>query len=177
MRFNVPMTIAMQVAFTATILLSMVAGVSSQETSSISGSAAQASWRELHLAAEAHKAGRIEDEICIRRSVSKEVWAERDRSPVSATQFDLYDLILVNDLRLALLLEGTYRWGEAEQVFLHNQTELARMKIAGNDIKSENELLLAHLLESEGKTETAGNICSRWKHRVRHLASGHPELS
>jgi hypothetical protein len=150
----------------------MLSTGSAKQTPSISGTESRTVYREFHLADEAHKTGRIDDEISIRERVSEKAWAEHDRNPESLTQYDLYGLISENDFRLALLLEGTHRWGEAEQMFRHNQTELARMKIAGNDIKSENQLLLAHLLASEGRAEAAGSICSQWKHRVRHLASG-----
>jgi hypothetical protein len=162
----------MQTVLSVALILSMLSGASARQALSISGPEGKAVYQEFHVAGEAHKAGHLDEEISIREHVSKTAWEERDRNPESLTQYDLYGLILENDLRLALLLEGTHRWGEAEQMFLHNQTELARMKIAGNDIKSENQLLLAHLLASEGKTEAAGSICSHWRHRMRHLASG-----
>ncbi|HEY2361330.1 MAG TPA: hypothetical protein VGK36_09465 [Candidatus Angelobacter sp.] len=71
---------------------------------------------------------------------------------------------------LAFLLEGKHRWEEAENIYRHNQRQLAHLKVAGNDIKSENELGLAHQLFSVGKTEEARKICSHWKNRVRHNA-------
>lgn len=45
-------------------------------------------------------------------------------------------------------------------------------RIAGNDIKSENQLQLAHLLAVEGNAREAKSICSYWKGRMRRLASG-----
>jgi hypothetical protein len=124
------------------------------------------------LAGKAHEAGHIDDEIAIRQRLNEAVWADYTRNPKLTNQYELYDHIFLNDLPLAVLLEGTHRFTEAEQLFRHNQAELASMKIAGNDIRSENELLLARLLSIEGKAEEANKICSHWKKRMGHLAAG-----
>ena len=46
---------------------------------------------------------------------------------------------------------------------------MASERIAGDDIKSENELQLAHLLASEGNDREAAKICSHWKNRMRRI--------
>ena len=71
-----------------------------------------------------------------------------------------------------LLLEGSHRLSDAEAVFRQNQAELASERIAGNDIKAQNELYLAQVLALEGKLPEANTICSYWKNRMRHIAAG-----
>lgn len=46
-------------------------------------------------------------------------------------------------------------------------------RIAGDDIKSENELLLASLLATGGKRREADEICHRWESKAPHLADGY----
>jgi hypothetical protein len=76
-----------------------------------------------------------------------------------------------NDLPLALLLEGTHEWSEAEAIYRHSQFILANERLAGNDIKSENQLHMARLLTKEHKQLDAKAICSHWKNRVAHDAN------
>ena len=52
----------------------------------------------------------------------------------------------------------------------HNQSALAHERLAGNDIKSDNQLHLAHLLALEGKQSEAKSICSYWEKRVSRNA-------
>lgn len=118
---------------------------------------------------EAHDVGRIDDEINYRQQYSHFFWETFAADPTSLDRYSRYNIILINDLPLGLLLEGTHHWPEAEAIFRHNEAELAANHVAGNDIKSENQLLLAHLLASEGKIEDAKSICSHWKGRMRHI--------
>ncbi len=97
-------------------------------------------------------------------------WQLIAQSPRARNKYDLYNLLFLNDLPLAFLFEGKHRWDEAESIFRHNQLQLAHLSVAGNDIKSDNELGLAHLLFNMGKTEEAQKICSYWENRVRHNA-------
>ena len=124
------------------------------------------------LADEAHKKGDTGQEIEYRRQLSQEAWSDFALHPPKDGLFNRWEIVFENDLPLGLLLEGTQQWPEAETVFRHNQTELAHERLAGNDIKSENELDLAHLLTKEGKQSEAKTICSHWKNRVRHNADG-----
>lgn len=125
------------------------------------------------LADAAHKAGRIDDEISIRASLSEKAWADSASNPESLNKYELYDLIFFNDMPLAVLLEGTNHWTQAEKMFRHNQAELAHMRIAGDDIKSQNQLLLAYLLAREGQQRAANAICHHWRSKVHHLADGY----
>jgi hypothetical protein len=120
----------------------------------------------------AHSADRYDDEIVERQQFSRDAWAAVALNPKASDEYDRYDIVFLNDLSLGLLLEGTHRFSEAESIFRHNQVELNSERIAGNDIKSDNQLLLAHLLLKEGKDAEARSICSHWKHRMRHLAAG-----
>lgn len=124
------------------------------------------------LADEAHEKGDIEEEIAIRRCFSRKAWARYELNPKSPDRFDRWEIVFLNELPLGLLLEGTHRWPEAESVFRHNESELAHERLAGNDIKSENELHLAQVLTLEGNGPVANKICSHWKNRVRHIAAG-----
>ena len=124
------------------------------------------------LADEAHKGGDIEEEIALRRSFSQDAWASYELNPKSSGKFDRWEIVSTNDIPLGLLLEGTRRWSEAESVFRHNRAELEHERLAGNDIKSENQLHLAQVLALEGKGSEAQSICSHWKNRVRHTAAG-----
>jgi hypothetical protein len=126
-------------------------------------------WKQ---AEDAHEAGRFDDEIEFRQRFSREAWSAFALNPKSLDEGHRYDIVFLNDLPLGLLLEGTHRFSEAEAIFRHNQVELATERIAGNDIKSENQLLLAGLLAREGNDREAKSICSHWKGRVRHLAGG-----
>jgi len=121
---------------------------------------------------EARKAGHIDEEINYRQQLSQKAWETFAIDPTSLDKYQRYNIIFLNDIPLGLLLEGTHQWPEAEAIFRHNEAELAANSVAGNDIKSENQLLLAYLLASEGKTEDAKNICSHWKGRMRHFAAG-----
>lgn len=118
----------------------------------------------------AHQAGRFDEEIEYRQRFSREAWAAFALNLKSLNEYDRYNIIFFNDLPLGLLLEGTHKFSEAEAIFRHNQVELAAERIAGNDIKAENQLQLAHLLESEGNDREAQSICYHWKGRMRHLA-------
>ena len=120
-------------------------------------------WEQIAYIA--HQEGRFDEELECRMASTKLEW-----QLVAQDKYDLYNLLFLNDLPLAFLLEGKHRWSEAENLYRHNKQQLARLKIAGNDIKSDNELGLAHLLFSTGKTEEAQKICSHWKNRVRHNA-------
>jgi hypothetical protein len=117
----------------------------------------------IHLAEKAHGDGSIDEEIAIRLRTSHDAWASYARNHKSLDEFNLYHLIMFNDLPLALTLEGKHRWEEAEEIFRRNQHELEHLKIAGNDIKSQNGLYLAYLLAREDKGAAARSICMRWK--------------
>ena len=119
---------------------------------------------------EAHNAGHIGEEIDYRQQFSLAEWAAFAHDPHSLNEYDRYNLVYLNDLPLGLLLEGSHRFSEAEITFRHNQVELASERIAGDDIKAQNELQLAHLLSNEGNHREAESICSHLKKRMRHLA-------
>ncbi|HEU5351828.1 MAG TPA: hypothetical protein VFU55_09540 [Terracidiphilus sp.] len=121
---------------------------------------------------DAHQAGRFNQEIEVRQQISDITWAAFTRNPKLVDEYERYDVVLFNDLPLGLLLEGMHRLRESETVFRHNRAELAKERVAGNDIKSENELQLAHLLAIEGNAQEAKRICSHWKGRMRRLAAG-----
>ena len=119
---------------------------------------------------EAHKAGDIDQEINYRQQFSQKAWETFAVHPTSVDNYKIYNIIDFNDLPLGLLLEGTHHWPEAEAMFRHNEAELAKNRAAGNDIKAENQLLLAYLLATEGKIGDAKSICSYWKRRIKHIA-------
>lgn len=123
-------------------------------------------------AEEAHNAGRFNEEIEDRQLFSDKTWAAFARDPRSTSEYERYDVVMFNDLPLGLLLEGSHRLQEAEAVVRHIRAELGTERIAGNDIKSESDLQLAHLLAIEGNMQEAKNICSFWKGRMRRLAAG-----
>lgn len=161
------------VIFAATMLTAVLVSAPAQELCSDTRVSDKNSFSDLqHFAEKAHEAGHIGDEITIRQRLHETVWADYARNPKLLDQYELYGYIFFNDLPLAVLLEGTHRFTEAEEVFRHNQAGLASMKIAGNDIKSENELCLAQVLALEGKAPEANKICSHWKNRMRHIAAG-----
>jgi len=121
---------------------------------------------------EAHKTGRIDEEIDYRQRFSRKAWETFAIDPTSLDEYHRYNIIFMNDLPLGLLLEGTHQWPEAEKIFRHNQAELAANRVAGDGSKSENQLQLVYLLANEGKAEDAKSICSHWKRRMRHFAAG-----
>ncbi|MGA3225853.1 MAG: hypothetical protein ABSC65_18955 [Acidobacteriaceae bacterium] len=118
---------------------------------------------------EAHDAGHIAEEIDYRQQFSRAKWATFSLDPSSLDEYDRFNLVDLNDLPLGLLLEGSHRFAEAEQILRHNQAELSSERIAGDDIKAQNELRLAHLLAREGNHREADDICSHWKRRMRRL--------
>jgi hypothetical protein len=129
--------------------------------------------RDLLKRAEgAHENGEIEKEITLRQALSEKAWDNYRQNPKHSGMFDRWGIVFSNDIPLGLLLAGTHHWLEAESVFRHNEAELAHERLAGNDIKSENQLHLAQVLALEGKERDANSICSHWKHRMRHLAAG-----
>src|SRR5215472_16791058 len=121
-----------------------------------------------HLANEAHERGEIQEEIEYRRNYSQMGWAANPTS--RAGSVNRWLIVYTNDMPLAILLEGTHEWAEAEAVYRHNQTALEGEAVAGDDVKSANELHLAHLLAREGKQKEAREICAYWEKRVRHNA-------
>jgi len=123
-----------------------------------------------HLADEAHQSGDVSKEIGYRKDLSRLAWDNFARNPKSPGMWNRWGIVYWNDLPLALLLEGTHQWAEAETVFRHNQFNLAHERLAGNDVKSENQLHLARLLTKEGRQPEARAICSHWKDRVKHNA-------
>lgn len=133
-------------------------------------SAALADLRRL--AGEAHERGDVEEEITLRRELSRKAWETFALNPKALSGYARYNIVDFNDVPLGLLLEGSHRLSDAEAVFRHNQAELALERIAGNDIKSKNELYLAQVLALEGKVPEANKICLHWKHRMRHFAAG-----
>jgi hypothetical protein len=160
----------MRLAFLATSLAFVLVGAQAQESRSHAQSSDRDALKRLQiLADQAHNADRFDEEISFRQRLSERLWADYARDPKQMNKYDLYNFTFFNDIPLALLLEGTHHWTQAEQVFRKNQAELSQMQIAGNDIKSENQLLLAYLLFNEGKQREANNICRHWKNKVRHL--------
>jgi hypothetical protein len=128
--------------------------------------------RLASLATKADNDLQIDKEVTYREQYSKDAWASYALNPKQGMGMMRFSIVFDNDLRLGLLLEGTHNLSEAEAVFKHNRDELRGEKVAGNDIKSENELYLSHVLTSEGKSDEANRICSYWKRRVRHIAAG-----
>jgi hypothetical protein len=125
-----------------------------------------------NLADAAHKRGDFEEEISDRRRFSRDAWGNFALNPKSPGRFNRWAIVYFNDPPLGLLLEGTHRWSEAESIFRHNRAELEHERLAGDDIKSENQLHLAQVLAPEGKEAEAKSICSRWKNRMTHIAAG-----
>jgi hypothetical protein len=165
----------MRVLIAASMLLSVPLALRTQ--SSLQASASTEHPPEVSVpsefkkrADEAHKAGNIEEEIEYRRKFSRAKWAAFSINPSSLDEYARYDLVDFNDLPLALLLEGSHRFAEAEQILRHNQAELSSERIAGNEIKAQNELSLAHLLARDGNQREAVTICSHWKGRMKGLA-------
>lgn len=115
-----------------------------------------------------HQDGRFDDELTCRLLYSRLVWGALSTDPNFIDNYELYNFLFLNELPLAFLLEGKNRSDEAETIFRRNEQQLAHLRIAGDDIKSDNQLGLAHLLFSAGKTEEAQKICSHWKNRVKH---------
>jgi len=162
--------VSMRLVFLLTLLASVLAGAQAQGSRSDARVSEVGALKKLQsLADQAHKADRIDVEISFRQRLSERLWADNARDPKQMNKYDLYNFTFLNEIPLALLLEGTHHWTQAEQVFRNNQAELTRMQIAGNDIKSENQLLLAYLLSNEGQQREANNICRHWKNKVRHL--------
>jgi hypothetical protein len=139
----------------------------SQSTEQVSTKKALVHLR--NLADEAHTKGDIEQEIEFRQRLSREAWANFIRNPESPGMFNRWMIVFLNDLPLGVLLEGTHEWEDAEAIFRHNQSELEHEPLAGDDIKSTNQLQLAHLLVLEGKDTEARRICSHWEKRVRRI--------
>lgn len=124
------------------------------------------------LASQARERGDTQKEIELRQKLSAEAWINYRQHPNDPGRWNRWAIVYENDLPLALLLEGTHQWPAAEAIYRRNQSELAHERLAGNDIKSENELHLAHLIALEGKVPEANQICSHWKFRMRHIAAG-----
>ncbi|MGD0939119.1 MAG: hypothetical protein ABR905_05345 [Terracidiphilus sp.] len=122
------------------------------------------------LAQKAHARLEIEKEIELRRSLSAAVWTNYQQHSNNPGRWDRWAIVYENDLPLALLLEGSRAWAEAEAIFRRNQSALKHERLAGNDIKSENDLHLAHLLLKEGKQSEAETLCAHWKNKVKHNA-------
>jgi hypothetical protein len=127
-------------------------------------------YHSEQFADKAHQDGRFDEELECRMQLSKFEWETIAQSPRVLDKYDVYNLMFLNDLPLAFLLEGKHRWSEAENIYRHSRQQLAHMSIAGDDIKSDNELGLGHLLFSMGRMEESARICSHWKNRVRHNA-------
>jgi hypothetical protein len=125
-------------------------------------------WSQL--ADKAHQASDIDKESQFRQVVSQLAWDNWERHPKSPGRWNRWAIVYENDLPLARLLEGTHLWLEAEAIYRHNQSMLEHERLAGNDIKSENDLELAHLLTKEGKQPEAKALCGTWKNRVKHNA-------
>jgi len=156
---------------TTVLLLSIPFSGQSQTTSrgtqaSQRLSSRRALWDLERLADEDHKTGHIEAEITHRQQVSQTAWAMFAFDEKSLDRFDRYSIIFFNDMPLGILLESLHRYPEAEAILRHNQAELNLNRLAGDDIKSENQLQLAHLLAREGKDKESKQICSHWKKRV-----------
>jgi hypothetical protein len=141
---------------------------SSTADSNVNSKKQLAHWEQT--AYKLHQDGSFDEELECRMHLSKLEWQLVAQSPRALDKYDLWGLLAENDRPLAFLLEGKHRWDEAENIYRHSQQQLAHLRVAGNDVKSDNELGLAHLLFSVGKTEEAQKICSHWKNRVRHNA-------
>jgi len=122
------------------------------------------------LAQNAHASLEMEKEIELRRNLSAAVWTNYQQHSKDPGRWNRWAIVYENDLPLALLLEGTRAWAEAEAIFRHNQSALKHERLAGNDVKSENDLHLAHLLLKEGKQSEAETLCAYWKNKVKHNA-------
>ncbi len=126
--------------------------------------------RREQIAYKLDHVGDFENELKCRMQLSKLEWQVVAQTPRALDKYDLWGLLAENDLPLAFLLEGKHQWEDAESMYRHSQQQLAKLKVAGNDVKSENELGLAHLISSMGKTQEAQKVCSHWKNRVPHNA-------
>jgi hypothetical protein len=132
----------------------------------------------LKAAERSHSELHIDDEITSRQQYSTEAWSDyrygRKTCDSSVLKYDKHierwTIIYGNDLPLAMVLEGAHRWAEAEALYRRNREQLADERVAGDDIKSSNELHLAHLLAREGKTKESMRICSKWRRKMNGLA-------
>ncbi len=156
----------MKVLFAAALLFFVPVAPRTQETSGDSNSIVSILSRLKQQADEAHAAGHIGEEIDYRQQLSREAWGTFSHDPDSLNEYKRYNIIDYNDFPLGLLLEGTHRFSEAEEIFRHNRAEYAAERIAGNDTKSVNELQLADLLAREGNDLEAERICSYWKNKM-----------
>lgn len=118
----------------------------------------------------AHQDSNFERELQCRMQHSKLSQEIIANTPHLLDKYDRWNIFGQNNIQLAFLQEGNHRGEEAESMFRENHHQLTHLKVAGNDVKSDNQLGLAHLLFSLGKTEEAQNICSHWKNRIRHNA-------
>ena len=121
------------------------------------------------LAYQAHENGDIQKEIELRQKLSRDALINYSQHPKDPGRWNRWAIVAENDLPLALLLEGKHDWSSAEEIYRRNQSLLAHERLAGNDIKSENQLHLAHLLAREGKESEAIATCSYWKNRVKRV--------
>lgn len=161
---------SMRIILALTMFAAALGGAHAQEPRTDAGSLDRGSLKGLQcLADKAHSVGNVDNEMSLRERMYERVWADDSPDSKFLDKYEIYNHILFNDLRLGILLEGTHRWADAERVFRHNQSQLARMSIAGPDIRSQNELHLAHLLAREGKNQEAAHICDHWKHRVKPI--------
>ncbi len=151
-------------------VLRLVAQTIHSEPNPDSASPAESMHRLTQLADEAHQRGDLAKEVEYRRDFSRFAWDNLDRKSKSPLDWSRWEIVFHNDLPLAILLEGSGQWPEAETIYRRNQSSLAHERLAGNDIKSDNQLLLAHLLAKEGKHSEARAICSYWKDRIKHNA-------
>src|SRR5215469_13502734 len=151
------------------LALELVAAAHARQISQADSSMSTANDLMLlgHLANEAHEKGEIKEEIEYRRNYSQMGWAANPTS--RAGSVNRWLIVYTNDMPLAILLEGTHEWAEAEAVYRHNQTALEGEAVAGDDVKSANELHLAHLLAREGRQKEAREICAFWEKRVKRI--------
>lgn len=117
-----------------------------------------------------HEKGNFDNELALRLEYSDLAWKELEQNPKNFNDIDRWSIFSENETPFAFLLEGKHRWEEAEKVYRRTRQHLEHERAAGNDVKSKNELALAHLLSSEGKQDEAAKICQYWENKVKHNA-------
>jgi hypothetical protein len=80
-------------------------------------------------------------------------------------KYDRYGNLLKR-VDLAVLLEGSGKWKDAEVTLRQNIEQAQHDSLAGDDTKIESELALAYLLRREGQFGEATKICSYWKDKA-----------
>jgi tetratricopeptide (TPR) repeat protein len=119
----------------------------------------------------AQRAGDIQNEVIYRTQASEIM---RKYFALYPSKFGLYSRIEIvfNDDSLALLLEGTHQWADAEVIYRRNIAMSDVDPLFEKEEKFDNQLGLARTLVAQGKDKDAAHMCSKWKIPARFVANG-----